>query len=496
MHPVTYAKLATSVPCRSLGMTADVAGLMTSTSKHVSSASGNAITTGAEEWRPFSMPAEQKQPTSMSFPPVVSGSGFFGGKVLHQVADGRVVTSLEGASSLIDVASMAANGNLGNAASDLHALMSQLAGSLPPPSTASLLQDSNAVAQVLRGIEQAGLTQGQNGKSGAHPDTWTAEAAGAENPAGTNNDTAGYALRKRSPKSPSNKNKDDEEDPDYHVEDEEQATELQKADNSSDDNINKSSEPISALLQQDKPGLEDPSRYLKEAAMLRRPLSFQSDEVIEEGRGLTEDERRRLKRRIANRESARRVRQKRAEMLEELQQKCTALTQQNARLLAHIANGEHQRQSLQSQVAVLRERLLSKAAENNGMHGEIAALRKVLLEKGVNPAEVAVSGGMSLNHGMNNSGPRSSVGASAPINGLLQDLPSTIPMSSAGFPGSSLFGSAFAPVPPLPSHQGQGMPGAMAPSAATAAAAAAAAAASMLPGNTTHLSQVSGFNMM
>ena len=49
-----------------------------------------------------------------------------------------------------------------------------------------------------------------------------------------------------------------------------------------------------------------------------RPISFKGDPDDE---GLDEDEKRRIKRRIANRESARRVRQKRQDLMEEQQVK-------------------------------------------------------------------------------------------------------------------------------------------------------------------------------
>jgi hypothetical protein len=58
-------------------------------------------------------------------------------------------------------------------------------------------------------------------------------------------------------------------------------------------------------------------------------------------------------RRIANRESARRVRQKRSELMDELQIKCTALGQQNARLLSHVAVVESQKNMLAQQVGAL-----------------------------------------------------------------------------------------------------------------------------------------------
>ena len=47
-----------------------------------------------------------------------------------------------------------------------------------------------------------------------------------------------------------------------------------------------------------------------------RPITYKGDP---ESNNLTEEERRRIKRRIANRESARRVRQKRQDLMDELQ---------------------------------------------------------------------------------------------------------------------------------------------------------------------------------
>ena len=52
-----------------------------------------------------------------------------------------------------------------------------------------------------------------------------------------------------------------------------------------------------------------------------RPIAFKGDPDDE---GLCDDEKRRIKRRIANRESARRVRQKRQDLMEEQQAKVWA----------------------------------------------------------------------------------------------------------------------------------------------------------------------------
>ncbi|KAL4528201.1 hypothetical protein Ndes2437B_g00302 [Nannochloris sp. 'desiccata'] len=115
-----------------------------------------------------------------------------------------------------------------------------------------------------------------------------------------------------------------------------------------------------------------------------RPRGYAGDPDLS---SLGEEDRRRLKRRIANRESARRVRAKRQEMVDELQQKITALSHQNARLLAHIATAEQSRQSIQGQLSMVRERFAMKLQENNNLLTECAALRHALQEKGINPAD-------------------------------------------------------------------------------------------------------------
>ena len=229
---------------------------------------------------------------------------------------------------------------------------------------------------------------------------------------------------------------------------------------------------------------------------LGRPITFTGDPMAKD---LTEDERRRLKRRIANRESARRVRQKRQELLEELQQKVTQMTHQNARLLTHIASAEHGRQNLQSQVILLRERFAAKAAENNGLIAETLALRKALMDKGLNPSDVIAEllkqtsqamAGNNNNNNMNNNnngnGNNGGGGGHIPgtTNGLLGN---TLPRSSG-------FSSAFAPVHSSGGNLGFSAPMTTQPaSTAAAAAAAAAAGAAFMLSNTSQ--QLNGFNM-
>jgi hypothetical protein len=177
---------------------------------------------------------------------------------------------------------------------------------------------------------------------------------------------------------------------------------------------------------------------------LGRPIAYSGDPLDEH---LTEEERRRLKRRIANRESARRVRQKRQEQMEDLQGKVSALTHQNARLLSHIASAEQTRQGMQAQVMELREALAAKAAETSGLLAEAMALRKSLTDRGVDPAAVVAE---ALNGGRSSSG-----AAMAMANGMAAapaPAPAHAPAAHAANgaplpPGAAGGGaSAFAPV--------------------------------------------------
>lgn len=101
---------------------------------------------------------------------------------------------------------------------------------------------------------------------------------------------------------------------------------------------------------------------------------------------LTEHERKKIKRRIANRESARRVRAKRQEMMEELQRKTDEFMHSNARLAAHAAGLEQQRAVALSQFAILRDRYNSKAQEVLHLNIYVSKLRKALMDRGVDLA--------------------------------------------------------------------------------------------------------------
>lgn len=93
------------------------------------------------------------------------------------------------------------------------------------------------------------------------------------------------------------------------------------------------------------------------------------------------EEERKLKRRAINRESARRLRQKRRDLIEGLQQQCTLLAEQNAHLMAHSAKFEQQHRLMVAQMAVLRQRFVNKAVENKVLIGKLRGLEKELKER-------------------------------------------------------------------------------------------------------------------
>ncbi|KAL4444964.1 hypothetical protein ABPG77_004014 [Micractinium sp. CCAP 211/92] len=119
---------------------------------------------------------------------------------------------------------------------------------------------------------------------------------------------------------------------------------------------------------------------------LGRPLAYKGDPDSPE---LTDAERRKIKRRIANRESARRVRAKRAELLEELQIKVTALTQQNGQLASHCTVMESQRNMLLQQNALLQQKLSQKSEESVSLLNQVFALRRLVAPEAAAQAELA-----------------------------------------------------------------------------------------------------------
>ncbi|KAK9823792.1 hypothetical protein WJX72_005527 [[Myrmecia] bisecta] len=114
---------------------------------------------------------------------------------------------------------------------------------------------------------------------------------------------------------------------------------------------------------------------VKEKRKVGRPVSYQGDPNAPH---LTEAEKRRIKRRIANRESARRVRQKRQGQLEELQDKMQGLQGRNQQLQQRCMEAEKQMPILQQRMLQMRSHWLDAAAKNMHQHRELARLHKQL----------------------------------------------------------------------------------------------------------------------
>lgn len=106
-----------------------------------------------------------------------------------------------------------------------------------------------------------------------------------------------------------------------------------------------------------------------------RPITYKSDP---DAQNLTEGERRKVKRRIANRESAWRVRARRAETLGEQQIKMGHLTDANINHLDHVTEAEESKGDVQEQIRLFQHRLQETTADNQALHGQIDVLEKQL----------------------------------------------------------------------------------------------------------------------
>eukprot|EP00884_Botryococcus_braunii_P021449 jgi/Botrbrau1/7989/Bobra.384_2s0017.1 len=122
-------------------------------------------------------------------------------------------------------------------------------------------------------------------------------------------------------------------------------------------------------------GEDGKDKTLKERKKVGRPIAYKGDP---NSPALTEEERRRVKRRIANRESARRVRQKRQDHLGELQIKVQHIQTQNQNLLLHCNEVEKEKHFISQQLGDMRDKWASAAHENMRLRGELAAVRKAL----------------------------------------------------------------------------------------------------------------------
>ena len=106
-----------------------------------------------------------------------------------------------------------------------------------------------------------------------------------------------------------------------------------------------------------------------------RPIAYCGDPNSPD---LTPAERRRIKRRIANRESARRVRARRQDMIEEMAIKARQMEDQNMQLANHASAVEQQHAAMMAQLGDFNQRLQQTTVENEQLAKEISSLRNAV----------------------------------------------------------------------------------------------------------------------
>lgn len=126
----------------------------------------------------------------------------------------------------------------------------------------------------------------------------------------------------------------------------------------------------------------------KEKRKVGRPIAYCGDPNSPD---LTPAERRRIKRRIANRESARRVRARRQDMIEEMAIKARQMEDQNMQLANHASTVEQQHAAMMAQLGEFNQRLQQTTVENEQLAKEISCLRNA-----VNNVRFSASAWLSL----------------------------------------------------------------------------------------------------
>jgi len=106
-----------------------------------------------------------------------------------------------------------------------------------------------------------------------------------------------------------------------------------------------------------------------------RPISYQGDI---NSPLLSEAERRRMKRRVDNRESARRVRNKRQSFLQEICSKIATMKSSNASLKAQIAQDQAQSRKMEADIAEARMQFATVEQEGARLRNEVGMLRSHL----------------------------------------------------------------------------------------------------------------------
>jgi hypothetical protein len=106
-----------------------------------------------------------------------------------------------------------------------------------------------------------------------------------------------------------------------------------------------------------------------------RPIAYQGDINSPH---LTEAERRRMKRRVDNRESARRVRNKRQSFLQEMANKISTMKSSNASLKAQIARDDALSRQMEADIADARIQCSAAEEEGARLRSEVGMLRQHL----------------------------------------------------------------------------------------------------------------------
>ncbi|BDA51202.1 probable bZIP transcription factor 11 at C-terminar half [Coccomyxa sp. Obi] len=178
------------------------------------------------------------------------------------------------------------------------------------------------------------------------------------------------------------------------------------------------------------------NRRSNEKRKVGRPIIYCGDP---DSPDLTPQERRRIRRRIANRESARRVRAKRQDLLEDMSIKVRELEEHNAKLMQRAASVETKHAGMMEQVAQINACLQAKSEENERLQAELERLRQSLL---VGSSSTSLDMDMLKEACGNFNFTLTAVPAAQPQ----PVLPQTI---SSGFAGSAFGPAAGLPLEPL-----------------------------------------------
>ncbi|CAL5225892.1 g8679 [Coccomyxa viridis] len=117
----------------------------------------------------------------------------------------------------------------------------------------------------------------------------------------------------------------------------------------------------------------------REKRKVGRPIIYSGDPDAPD---LTPQERRRIRRRIANRESARRVRAKRQDLIEEMSIKAQEMQEVNAKLVARAQSVEEKHNQMMQHVTQMNECLKQKTLDNERLQMELNLLKRSMKDKG------------------------------------------------------------------------------------------------------------------